>query len=80
MTISEAKLLNKGDFVGYRNLKYKVLSIKECRSAHTNEPFINIKVRRQNETMWLSNDFADKIWVLLTKLWRIYKWGGNNDK
>ena len=60
MTTNEAKLLNKGDFVAYRNLKYKVLSIKECRNAHTNELYINIKCRRGNEITWLSNNLAEK--------------------
>ena len=61
MTTNEAKLLKRGDFIVYRNLKYKVLNIKECRNAHTNEIFVNIKCRRQNEIIWLSNDFADKV-------------------
>ena len=42
MTTNEAKLLKKGDFIVYRNLKYKVLNIKECCNAHTNEIFVNI--------------------------------------
>ena len=61
MTTNEAKFLKKGDFIIYRNLKYKILNIKEYRNAHTNEIFVNIKCRRQNEIIWLSNDFADKI-------------------
>ena len=61
MTTNEAKLLKRGDFIVYSNLKYKVLNIKECRNAHTNEIFVNIKCSRQNEIIWLSNNFADRI-------------------
>ena len=59
MTIDEAKSLNKGDYIIYNNLKYKVLHTKEQRSSHTNELYVNIKCSRQNETLWLSNKFAE---------------------
>ena len=61
MTIDEATSLKKGDYITYRNLKYKVMNTKECRNAHTNEIFVNIKCRRKNQIIWLSNDFADKL-------------------
>lgn len=60
VTVEEAKTLNKGDFVLYNNLKYKVSSVKECRNSHTNEIYINIKCCRRNETIWLSNKFANR--------------------
>ena len=55
MTVNEAKRLNKGDIVFYNNLQYKVLSTKECRAADTNEIYVSIKCKRQNETLWLNN-------------------------
>lgn len=60
MTVEEAKLLNKGDYVFYKDIKYKVLHTKECRHAHTNEIYISIKCKRQNETLWLMNKFASR--------------------
>ena len=59
MTVDKAKLLKRGDFIAYRNLKYKVLNIKELRNAHTNEVYIDIKCSRKNEILWLSNEFAE---------------------
>lgn len=59
MTVEEARSLNKGDYVFYNHLKYKVLHTKEHRDAHTNEVFISIKCSRKNETVWLSNKFAE---------------------
>lgn len=58
MTVEEARLLKKGDYVFYKDIKYKVLHIKECRASHTNEIYINIKCQRQNETAWLTNNFV----------------------
>jgi translation elongation factor P/translation initiation factor 5A len=60
MTVEEARLLKKGDFIFYNDVKYKVLHIKECRSANTNEIYINIKCKRGNETLWLMNKFATR--------------------
>lgn len=59
MTVDEAKSLNKGDYVFYNDLKYKVLHTKEHRSAHTNELYISIKCKRGNETVWLNNKLAE---------------------
>ena len=61
MTVNEAKKLNKGDYILYNGLKYKVLNTKECRSASTNEIYVSIKCCRQNETLWLFNKFAARI-------------------
>lgn len=59
MKINEAKLLKKGDFITYNNTKYKVLHIKELRHAHTNEPYIDIKCSKGNETMWVNNKLVE---------------------
>ena len=61
MTVEEAMYLNKGDYVFYKGNRYKVLHIKECRNAHTNEVYVKIKCGRRNETLWLSNEFANHI-------------------
>ncbi len=58
MTVEEAKLLNKGDYIFYNGVRYKVLHTKECRCAHTNEIYVSIKCARQKETLWLMNKFA----------------------
>ena len=60
MTVEEAKSLNKGDNILYKGMQYKVLHIKECRSAHTNEVYVSIKCKRQNETWWLMNEFVTR--------------------
>ena len=60
MTVEEAKLLNKGDYIFYKDIKYKVLHIKECRNAHTNDTYIRIKCKTKNETLWLSNEFVTR--------------------
>ena len=58
MTVEEARLLKKGDCVFYKGEPYKVLHIKECRSAHDNEIYISIKCKSRSETWWLTNDFV----------------------
>ena len=59
MTVEEAKRLNKGDYVLYKNLKYKVLHTKEHRHASTNEPYIVVKCIRKNAITHLSNEFIE---------------------
>lgn len=59
MTVEEAKDLIKGDYIFYNNKRYKVLHIKECTSAATNEIYMSIKCSRQNEILWLNNKFAE---------------------
>ena len=59
MTVEKAKSLIKGDYITYNSLKYKVLYIKEHWNVHTNELQITIKCSRQNETLWLDNEFVE---------------------
>ena len=59
MTIEEAKKLHKGNNILYNGKKYKVLHTKELRANDTNEVYINIKCSNKNETLWLSNKFAE---------------------
>lgn len=61
MTVEEAKKLNKGDHILYNGLEYKVLHTKRHRSVSTNELFVTIKCSRQNEILWLDNEFVDCI-------------------
>ena len=61
MTVDEARGLTKGDYILYRDLEYQVLDTKECRNAHTNEVYIQIKCRRQNITIWPSNEFVELV-------------------
>ena len=58
MTVEEARVLNKGDYIFYNNLEYKVLHSKEHRKFN-NEVFIEIKCRRGNEILWLVNSLID---------------------
>lgn len=60
MNIEEAKKLNKGDYIMYHNLKYKVLNIKEHRTVFNNV-YIEIKCQRKNEILWLPNKFVELI-------------------
>ena len=62
MTVEEAKKLNKGDYILYKNKKYKVLHTKELRAHDTNEIYISIKCCNKNEILyWLPNKFAEVI-------------------
>lgn len=61
MTVEEARNLNKGDYILYKDKKYKVLHTKELRANDTNEVYINIKCSNKNETWWLPNKFAEVI-------------------
>ena len=58
MTVEEAKNLTRDDFVLYNNKKYKVLHVKELRSASTNEIYMNIKCKNKNCTMWIMNELC----------------------
>ena len=60
MTVEEARTLNKGDCVFYKGNPYKVLHTKECRSAHTNEVYVSIKCKKQNDTWWLMNELVTR--------------------
>lgn len=59
MTTEEAKSLVEGDYVFYKGMRYKVLYTKECRSASTKEKYMQIKCKRQNETLWLIDKLAE---------------------
>lgn len=61
MTYEEAKNLNIGDYVLYNGLKYKVLHIKEHRSAWTNELFMFIKCKRKDDILQLTNKLAELV-------------------
>lgn len=61
MTVGEALRLNKGDCVFYKNNKYKVLFVKEKRSAASGEIYVEVKCRRGSETTWFSNIFIENI-------------------
>lgn len=61
MTLEEARNLNKGDYILYNGLKYKLLHVKEHRNAHTNELCITIKCSRQNEIIWLNSELIEVI-------------------
>lgn len=58
MTVEEAKNLKRNDFILYNNEKYKVLHVKELRSASANEIYMNIKCRNKNCTAWIMNEFC----------------------
>jgi translation elongation factor P/translation initiation factor 5A len=64
MTVEEARKLNKGDYVVYNGSLLRVLSIKECRDAYTNELYISVRCRkkyaRSGETLVLSNEYIER--------------------
>lgn len=59
MTVDEARIIKKGDYILYKNTKYKVLHTKELRANDTNEVYISIKCSNKDATWWLPNKFAE---------------------